>query len=132
MHKSCKSQSACHLKCLDMVSLLHAASFLPLQASTPMFKQYITQVLLNSKAMANALLKKGYTLVSGTYFIHINLCIIMFLYLFFSCEIGFSTTAVIAHLPPSQLMQLLFQSFCSHLNSDFRTLAKFTSPSLDS
>lgn len=31
-----------------------------------MFKQYIAQVLLNAKAMANALLKKGYTLVSGT------------------------------------------------------------------
>ncbi|XP_060929924.1 serine hydroxymethyltransferase, mitochondrial-like isoform X2 [Limanda limanda] len=35
------------------------------QASTPMFKQYISQVLLNSKAMADALLKRGYTLVSG-------------------------------------------------------------------
>ncbi|KAK1897725.1 Serine hydroxymethyltransferase mitochondrial [Dissostichus eleginoides] len=35
------------------------------QASTPMFKQYIAQVLLNAKSMANALLKKGYTLVSG-------------------------------------------------------------------
>ncbi|CAI5647051.1 serine hydroxymethyltransferase, mitochondrial [Oreochromis niloticus] len=35
------------------------------QASTPMFKRYIHQVLLNAKAMANALLKKGYTLVSG-------------------------------------------------------------------
>uniref|UniRef100_A0AAQ5XSG8 Serine hydroxymethyltransferase n=1 Tax=Amphiprion ocellaris TaxID=80972 RepID=A0AAQ5XSG8_AMPOC len=34
-------------------------------ASTPMFKQYIAQVLLNAKAMADALLKKGYTLVSG-------------------------------------------------------------------
>ena len=31
-----------------------------------MFKQYIAQVMLNAKAMANALLKKGYTLVSGT------------------------------------------------------------------
>uniref|UniRef100_A0A3Q2C8F6 Serine hydroxymethyltransferase n=3 Tax=Cyprinodon variegatus TaxID=28743 RepID=A0A3Q2C8F6_CYPVA len=35
------------------------------QASTPMFKEYIAQVLLNAKAMAGALLKKGYTLVSG-------------------------------------------------------------------
>ncbi|XP_026222648.1 serine hydroxymethyltransferase, mitochondrial-like isoform X2 [Anabas testudineus] len=35
------------------------------QASTPMFKQYIAQVLLNAKTMANALLKKGFTLVSG-------------------------------------------------------------------
>ncbi|XP_062282617.1 serine hydroxymethyltransferase, mitochondrial-like [Scomber scombrus] len=35
------------------------------QASTPMFKQYISQVLLNAKTMANALLKKSYTLVSG-------------------------------------------------------------------
>lgn len=42
------------------------ASFLSLQASTPMFKQYIAQVLLNAKTMANALLKKGFTLVSGT------------------------------------------------------------------
>lgn len=40
--------------------------FLSLQATTPMFKQYIAQVLLNAKAMANALLKRGYTLVSGT------------------------------------------------------------------
>lgn len=31
-----------------------------------MFKQYIAQVMLNAKAMANALLKKGFTLVSGT------------------------------------------------------------------
>lgn len=31
-----------------------------------MFKQYITQVMLNAKTMANSLLKKGYTLVSGT------------------------------------------------------------------
>lgn len=31
-----------------------------------MFKQYIAQVMLNAKTMADALLKKGYTLVSGT------------------------------------------------------------------
>lgn len=31
-----------------------------------MFKRYVTQVLLNAEAMAHALLKKGYTLVSGT------------------------------------------------------------------
>lgn len=37
-----------------------------------MFKEYIAQVLLNAKAMAGALLKKGYTLVSGAYFIYIN------------------------------------------------------------
>lgn len=37
-----------------------------------MFTQYIAQVLLNAKAMAGALLKKGYTLVSGERFIHIN------------------------------------------------------------
>uniref|UniRef100_A0AAR2LWB8 Serine hydroxymethyltransferase n=1 Tax=Pygocentrus nattereri TaxID=42514 RepID=A0AAR2LWB8_PYGNA len=35
------------------------------QANTPMFKEYIAQVMKNAKAMANALLKKGYTLVSG-------------------------------------------------------------------
>ncbi|XP_026866748.2 serine hydroxymethyltransferase, mitochondrial isoform X2 [Electrophorus electricus] len=35
------------------------------QANTPMFKEYIAQVIKNAKAMANALLKKGYTLVSG-------------------------------------------------------------------
>ncbi|KAG7261637.1 hypothetical protein CRUP_003304, partial [Coryphaenoides rupestris] len=35
------------------------------QAQTPMFKEYISQVLKNSKTMATALLAKGYTLVSG-------------------------------------------------------------------
>ncbi|XP_026121573.1 serine hydroxymethyltransferase, mitochondrial-like [Carassius auratus] len=35
------------------------------QATTPMFREYIAQVLKNSKAMAEALLNKGYTLVSG-------------------------------------------------------------------
>lgn len=35
------------------------------QAQSPMFKEYVTQVLKNSKAMATALLNKGYTLVSG-------------------------------------------------------------------
>lgn len=30
-----------------------------------MFREYITQVMKNAKAMADALLKKGYTLVSG-------------------------------------------------------------------
>ncbi|XP_035244430.1 serine hydroxymethyltransferase, mitochondrial isoform X1 [Anguilla anguilla] len=35
------------------------------QASTPMFREYIAQVLRNAKAMADALLKRGYTLVSG-------------------------------------------------------------------
>uniref|UniRef100_A0A7N8WNS7 glycine hydroxymethyltransferase n=1 Tax=Mastacembelus armatus TaxID=205130 RepID=A0A7N8WNS7_9TELE len=35
------------------------------QAQSPMFKEYITQVLKNAKAMAAALLSKGYTLVSG-------------------------------------------------------------------
>uniref|UniRef100_A0A8C1NTR7 glycine hydroxymethyltransferase n=1 Tax=Cyprinus carpio TaxID=7962 RepID=A0A8C1NTR7_CYPCA len=41
---------------------LHSLS---LQATTPMFREYIAQVLKNSKAMADALLEKGYTLVSG-------------------------------------------------------------------
>ncbi|TMS19546.1 Serine hydroxymethyltransferase, mitochondrial, partial [Larimichthys crocea] len=35
------------------------------QAQSPMFKEYIAQVLKNSKAMAAALLSKGYTVVSG-------------------------------------------------------------------
>ncbi|XP_056316661.1 serine hydroxymethyltransferase, mitochondrial [Danio aesculapii] len=35
------------------------------QATSPMFQEYIAQVLKNSKAMAAALLDKGYTLVSG-------------------------------------------------------------------
>lgn len=35
------------------------------QASTPMFQEYAQQVLKNAKSMASALLKKGYTLVSG-------------------------------------------------------------------
>ena len=41
-------------------------NLLSLQATSPMFKEYIAQVLLNSKAMADALLKRGFTLVSGT------------------------------------------------------------------
>ena len=36
-----------------------------LQAMTPEFKEYQLQVMRNAKAMANALLKRGYTLVSG-------------------------------------------------------------------
>ncbi|KAJ7998869.1 hypothetical protein DPEC_G00209440 [Dallia pectoralis] len=35
------------------------------QAQTPMFREYIGQVMRNAKAMADALLSKGYTLVSG-------------------------------------------------------------------
>uniref|UniRef100_A0A6Q2XUT3 Serine hydroxymethyltransferase n=1 Tax=Esox lucius TaxID=8010 RepID=A0A6Q2XUT3_ESOLU len=35
------------------------------QAQTPMFREYISQVMRNAKAMADALLSKGYTLVSG-------------------------------------------------------------------
>lgn len=35
------------------------------QAQSPMFREYINQVLKNAKAMATALLDKGYTLVSG-------------------------------------------------------------------
>uniref|UniRef100_A0A8C5I0E1 Serine hydroxymethyltransferase n=1 Tax=Gouania willdenowi TaxID=441366 RepID=A0A8C5I0E1_GOUWI len=35
------------------------------QAQAPMFKEYIAQVIKNSKSMAEALLSKGYTLVSG-------------------------------------------------------------------
>uniref|UniRef100_A0A671XVK3 Serine hydroxymethyltransferase n=1 Tax=Sparus aurata TaxID=8175 RepID=A0A671XVK3_SPAAU len=35
------------------------------QAQSPMFKDYISQVIKNSKTMAAALLSKGYTLVSG-------------------------------------------------------------------
>lgn len=36
-----------------------------IQAQSPMFKEYIAQVLKNAKAMATALINKGYTLVSG-------------------------------------------------------------------
>lgn len=39
--------------------------FVCVQAQSPMFKEYIAQVLKNSKAMAAALLSKGYTVVSG-------------------------------------------------------------------
>ncbi|XP_042306164.1 serine hydroxymethyltransferase, mitochondrial [Sceloporus undulatus] len=35
------------------------------QASSPMFQEYCQQVLKNAKAMAEALLQRGYTLVSG-------------------------------------------------------------------
>lgn len=31
-----------------------------------MFRDYIAQVIRNAKSMSDALLKKGYTLVSGT------------------------------------------------------------------
>ena len=37
----------------------------PHQASSPAFRQYCQQVLKNAKAMAQALLQRGYTLVSG-------------------------------------------------------------------
>jgi glycine hydroxymethyltransferase len=36
-----------------------------LQANTPEFREYQAQVLRNAKAMAAALMAKGYTLVSG-------------------------------------------------------------------
>lgn len=36
-----------------------------LQARTPMFREYSLQVLRNAQAMADALLKRGYSLVSG-------------------------------------------------------------------
>lgn len=35
------------------------------QAQSPMFKDYIAQVMKNAEAMATALISKGYTLVSG-------------------------------------------------------------------
>lgn len=38
----------------------------PPQASSPAFRQYCQQVLKNAKAMAQALLQRGYTLVSGS------------------------------------------------------------------
>lgn len=36
-----------------------------LQACTPMFREYSLQVLKNARAMADALLERGYSLVSG-------------------------------------------------------------------
>lgn len=36
-----------------------------LQACTPMFREYALQVLKNARAMADALLERGYSLVSG-------------------------------------------------------------------
>lgn len=62
MYKSYKSQLSSGVSWYGLSN----ESFLSPQASTPMFKQYIAQVLLNAKAMANALLRKSYTLVSGT------------------------------------------------------------------
>lgn len=35
------------------------------QACTPMFREYALQVLKNARAMADALLERGYSLVSG-------------------------------------------------------------------
>ncbi|KAJ8259384.1 hypothetical protein COCON_G00183960 [Conger conger] len=43
------------------------------QAVTPMFREYIAQVLRNSKAMADALLKRGYTLVSDNHLVLVDL-----------------------------------------------------------
>ncbi|MEQ2279580.1 Serine hydroxymethyltransferase 2 [Ameca splendens] len=60
MHKTLKSCSI-----LMRCSSFTQHNFMSLQASTPMFKQYIAQILLNAKAMAGALLRKDYTLVSG-------------------------------------------------------------------
>lgn len=39
--------------------------FVCFQTRSPMFKEYIAQVVKNANAMAVALLSKGYTLVSG-------------------------------------------------------------------
>ena len=36
-----------------------------LQACTPMFREYSLQILKNAQAMADALLERGYSLVSG-------------------------------------------------------------------
>lgn len=38
-----------------------------------MFREYIAQVMKNAKAMANALLKKDYTLVSGQSLKHVKM-----------------------------------------------------------
>lgn len=53
------------------------------QAQSPMFKDYIAQVMKNAKAMATALISKGYTLVSGNkphffYLIHVKLEVFIF------------------------------------------------------
>ena len=57
-----------------VISLYSDSScFCIFQAQTPMFKEYQQQVLKNAKAMANALLEAGYSLVSGT-------SVIIFLY----------------------------------------------------
>ena len=37
------------------------------QATLPEYKEYQTQVVKNAKAMCDALLKKDYLVVSGTY-----------------------------------------------------------------
>ena len=45
---------------------LKATLLLPLpQACTPMFREYSLQILKNARAMADALLERGYSLVSG-------------------------------------------------------------------
>lgn len=50
---------------MNPVSNLPAMGFVCVQAQSPMFKEYIDQVLKNAKAMAATLISKGYTLVSG-------------------------------------------------------------------
>lgn len=49
-----------------VVLIFHPLYHHLLQASSPMFQEYCHQVLKNAKAMAEALLQRGYTLVSGT------------------------------------------------------------------
>ena len=45
---------------------LKATLLLPLpQAYTPVFREYSLQILKNAQAMADALLERGYSLVSG-------------------------------------------------------------------
>ena len=63
----------------NVISLYSNSScFWIFQAQTPMFKEYQQQVLKNAKAMANALLEAGYSLVSGTSVFSITVAIFLY------------------------------------------------------
>lgn len=133
------------LEYLNTILFSHTTWFLLLQASTPMFKRYIHQVLLNTKAMANALFKKGYTLVSGAewvydveivyfalktnYFIQIKINDKCFCFLFLTMKLDSAfIRAVHFYLSSAwcNCFWITLHLLQPHLHSVFTTLEKFT------
>lgn len=100
-----------------------------------MFKQYIAQVMLNAKTMANALLKKGYTLVSGTEGAededapHSFILFAQNTYNKFVCELNLESEVILAFLPLKVCDAVAFGSPLYSLQPDLHsglTLEKFT------